>query len=148
MRVVVQRVGHARVRVADETVGEIGPGLLLLVGVGRDDPDDPSVVERLARRLVNLRVFADPDGRMQRSVLETGGAVLVVPNFTVLGDARRGRRPSWDAAAAPEVAAGRVASLADAIAAHGVPVARGAFREHMEVDLRNDGPVTLVVEEP
>lgn len=126
------------------TVAEIGPGLLLLVGVGREDALGEH--ERLAEKVVNLRVFPDEQGRMNRSLAEVGGEILVVPQFTLYGDVRRGRRPSWEAAAPPEVAAGRVEAFARALEARGVPVRRGAFREHMEVELVNDGPVTLWID--
>ncbi len=144
MRVVLQRVTRASVAVRGERVAEIGPGLLLLVGSGRDDHDGE--VARLADKIFNLRIFEDGDGKMNRSLTEAGGQVLVVPQFTLYGDVRKGRRPSWDAAAPPEAAAGRVEALADALEALGASVARGAFGEHMEVDLVNDGPVTLILE--
>lgn len=146
MRVLVQRVLRASVTVGGRPVGAIGPGLLLFVGVRRDD--DPAAATRLATKVANLRIFADEEGRMQRSVLDVGGGCLVVPQFTLYGDARRGRRPSFDEAASPEEAAGRVEALATALADLGVPVARGAFREHMAVDLVNDGPVTIWLEDP
>lgn len=141
MRVLLQRVSRAAVRVRGETIAEIGPGLLLLVGVGSDD--GLGAYDRLAEKIVHLRVFEDDDGKMNRSLADVGGEILVVPQFTLYGDVRRGRRPSWDAAAPPEVAAGRVEAFARALEARGAPVRRGAFREHMEVELVNDGPVTL-----
>ncbi len=144
MRVVLQRVARAQVRVGERTVSEIGPGLLLLVGVGRDDAFGD--YDRLAEKVVRLRVFPDAQGRMNRSVADAGGQLLVVPNFTLYGDVRRGRRPSWEGAAPPEVAEGRVEAFARALEAHGADVRRGAFGEHMEVELVNDGPVTLVVD--
>ena len=110
--------------------------------------DDPGAPERLAAKVAGLRVFADADGRMQRSVLDVAGECLVVPQFTLYADARRGRRPSFDAASPPEEAAGRVAAFADALEALGVRVARGAFRETMAVGLVNDGPVTIWLEDP
>ncbi len=131
-------------RVRGETVAEIGPGLLLLVGVGRED--GLGAYDRLAEKVVNLRIFADEQGKMNRSILELGGEVLVVPQFTLYADVRRGRRPSFDAAAPPELAADRVEAFARALEARGVPVRRGAFREHMEVELVNDGPVTLWID--
>lgn len=131
-------------RVGGRTVAEIGPGLLLLVGVGRED--EAGAEDRLAEKVVNLRVFADERGKMNRSLVETAGEILVVPQFTLYGDVRRGRRPSFDAAAPPEVAADRVEAFARALEARGATVRRGAFREHMEVELVNDGPVTLWID--
>jgi D-tyrosyl-tRNA(Tyr) deacylase len=141
VRILLQRVERASVRVRGETVAEIGPGLLLLVGVG--DRDDGSAVERLADKVATLRVFEDEDGKTNRSLADVGGEVLIVPQFTLYGDVRKGRRPSFDAAARPEVAAEGVEALARALATRGVPVRRGAFREHMAVELVNDGPFTL-----
>jgi D-tyrosyl-tRNA(Tyr) deacylase len=144
VRVVLQRVSQAAVRVRGSTVGEIGDGFLVLVGVGADDP--PGDERRLASKIAGLRVFEDDEGRMNRSLDDVGGAVLVVPQFTLYGDVRKGRRPSWFAAAPPEVAAERVEGFCRELAALGVRVERGAFREHMEVELLNDGPVTLVID--
>ncbi|MDP8955451.1 MAG: D-aminoacyl-tRNA deacylase [Actinomycetota bacterium] len=144
MRLVIQRVSRAAVRVAGETVSEIGPGLLVLVGVGREDGEDE--IGWLAGRVYNLRIFEDDDGKMNRSLSDAGGAILVVPQFTLYGDARRGRRPSWAGAADPDVAEKRVDAFAAALEALGATVRRGAFREHMEVELVNDGPVTLLLE--
>lgn len=131
-------------RVRGRTVAEIGAGLLLLVGVGRED--GLGAYDRLAEKVVNLRIFPDAAGKMNRSVLDVAGEVLVVPQFTLYGDVRRGRRPSFDRAAPPEIAADRVEAFARALEARGVPVRRGAFREHMEVELVNDGPVTLWID--
>jgi D-tyrosyl-tRNA(Tyr) deacylase len=125
-------------------VASIGPGLLLLVGVGRDDGFGE--YDRLAHKVFHLRVFEDEQGRMNRSLADVGGEVLVVPQFTLFGDLRRGRRPSWDGAAPPDVAADRVEAFARALEALGAPVRRGAFREHMMVELVNDGPVTLWID--
>jgi len=144
MRVVLQRVVRATVRVGDETVAEIGPGLVLLVGVGGDDAFGE--YDRLAEKVFNLRVFEDDRGRMNRSLSDAGGEILVVPQFTLYGDVRKGRRPSWAKAAPPEVAADRVEAFARALEARGAAVKRGAFREHMEVELVNDGPVTLMID--
>ena len=141
MRIFLQRVSRAAVRVAGETIAEIGPGLLLLVGIGAGD--GPGEDDRLADKVVHLRVFEDDDGKMNRSLADVGGEILVVPQFTLYGDLRSGRRPSWDAAAPPEVAADRVEAFARALEARGAPVRRGQFGAHMEVDLVNDGPVTL-----
>jgi D-aminoacyl-tRNA deacylase len=145
MRLVIQRVSRAAVRVAGGPVAQIGPGLLVLVGVGKGDTS-AETVSWLAGKVHGLRVFEDEAGKMNRSLAEVGGEVLVVPNFTLYGDARKGRRPSWDAAAPPERAAEFVESLCAALEGLGVAVRRGAFREHMEVELVNDGPVTLLLE--
>lgn len=144
MRAVIQRVKSAAVTVAGEEIGSIGPGLLVLVGVAQEDgPDD---VSYLAQKIANLRVF-EGDGRLlQRSVQEIGGAVLVVSQFTILGDCRKGRRPSFDRAASPELAETLYEALVRALAAQGIPVATGRFREMMEVSLVNDGPVTLLLD--
>jgi len=144
MRVVLQRVVRATVRVGDETVAEIGPGLVLLVGVGGDDAFGE--YDRLAEKVFNLRVFEDEGGKMNLSLSDVGGEILVVPQFTLYGDVRKGRRPSWAKAAPPEVAADRVEAFARALEARGAAVKRGAFREHMEVELVNDGPVTLMID--
>ena len=144
MRVVLQRVAEASVSVDGAEVARIGRGMLLLVGAGREDRDDEP--ERLAAKVANLRVFADDDGRMNRSLVDVGGAALVVSQFTLYGDVRRGRRPSWDAAADPGPAAEGVESFAGALEELGVPVGRGVFGAHMQVDLRNDGPVTIVID--
>jgi len=144
MRILLQRVSRAAVRVRGEPVSEIGPGVLLLVGVGRDDGFGE--YDRLAEKVVNLRVFEDEQGKMNRSISDAGGEVLVVPQFTLYGSVRKGRRPSWDGAAPPEIAADRVEAFARALEARGATVRRGAFREHMEVELVNDGPVTIWID--
>jgi D-tyrosyl-tRNA(Tyr) deacylase len=144
MRLLLQRVSRASVRVGGELVADIGPGLLLLVGVGKADAFGE--YDRLAEKVLNLRVFEDEDGKMNRSLADVGGQILVVPQFTLYGDVRRGRRPSWDGAAPPEVAADRVEAFANALEARGADVRRGAFREHMAVELVNDGPVTLWID--
>ena len=144
MRVLLQRVSRACVNVGDDLVAEIGPGFLLLVGVGKDDGF--GAYDRLAEKIFNLRVFEDEAGKMNRSLSEAGGEILVVPQFTLYGDVRKGRRPSWDGAAPPEVAADRVEAFAKALEARGATVRRGAFREHMHVELVNDGPVTLWID--
>jgi D-tyrosyl-tRNA(Tyr) deacylase len=144
LRVLLQRVSRASVTVGDDLVAEIGPGFLLLVGVGKDDGF--GAYDRLAEKIFNLRVFEDEAGKMNRSLSEAGGEILVVPQFTLYGDVRKGRRPSWDGAAPPEVAADRVEAFAKALEARGPTVRRGAFREHMHVELVNDGPVTLWID--
>lgn len=144
MRLVLQRVTRAAVRVENETVGEIGHGLLVLVGIG--EGDDVAEAQRLARKTGELRIFADAEGRFNRSLLDTGGEALVVSQFTLYGDVRRGRRPSFDAAARPEMAEPLVDAYAQALEALGVRVARGRFAAHMQVESVNDGPVTLVID--
>src|SRR5215217_2909317 len=144
MRILLQRVSRASVRIRGELVSEIGPGLLLLVGVGKQDA--LGEYDRLADKVLHLRVFEDDDGKMNRSVVDAGGEILVVPQFTLYGHVRKGRRPSWDAAARPEVAADRVEAFARALEARGADVRRGAFREHMAVELVNDGPVTIWID--
>jgi D-tyrosyl-tRNA(Tyr) deacylase len=134
------------VRVGGRTVAQIGPGLLVLAGVGKDE--DRNEAQWLASKVYQLRIFEDDEGKMNRSLSDVGGEVLVVPQFTLHGDVRKGRRPSWAAAAPPEVAEGRVEDLARALEALGARVARGAFQEHMEVELVNDGPVTILLEGP
>lgn len=141
---VVQRVARAEVRVGETVVATGGAGLLVLVGVGLDDTLDEPV--KLAEKVYRLRIFEDDDGKMNRSLADVGGEVVVVPQFTLYGDTSRGRRPSWIKAAPPEFAAARVEAFAAALAALGAKVQTGAFREHMEVELVNDGPVTLVLE--
>jgi len=144
MRIVLQHVTHASVTVDGEPVASIGPGLLLLIGVAR--ADGPDEARRLAQKTAELRVFADDQGRFTRSLIETGGEALVVSQFTLLADVRKGRRPSFVAAAPPEEAARLVDAYADALRALGVPVACGRFGAHMLVELENDGPVTLVLD--
>jgi D-aminoacyl-tRNA deacylase len=146
VRLVLQRVSRAAVRVQGRTVAQIGPGLLILIGVGQDSADRD--VAWLANKVVNLRIFGDDQGKMNRSLLEAGGEILVVPQFTLYGDPRRGRRPSWADAAPPDVAAHLVGRFAGELEAAGARVRRGAFQEHMEVELVNDGPVTMVLEGP
>jgi D-tyrosyl-tRNA(Tyr) deacylase len=146
MRVVLQRVSSARVIVAGETVGEIGPGWLALVGVIVGDT--AAEAAWLAEKVANLRAFSDADGKMNRSVLEEGGSVLVVSNFTLAADCAKGRRPSFVRAARPEEAEPLVNAFADGLRAVGVPVATGRFRAEMRVELANDGPVTLIIDTP
>jgi D-aminoacyl-tRNA deacylase len=144
LRILLQRVSRASVAVRGELVSRIGPGLLLFVGVGKDDGFGE--YDRLAEKVFHLRVFEDEQGKMNRSLSEVGGEVLVVPQFTLYGDVRKGRRPSWDGAAPPELAEDRVEAFAKALEARGAIVRRGAFREHMKVELVNDGPVTLWID--
>ncbi|MGH7286407.1 MAG: D-aminoacyl-tRNA deacylase [Myxococcota bacterium] len=144
MRAVVQRVREARVTVAGEAVAEMGAGLLALVGVARGDgPEDAAA---LAAKLAHLRVFEDSEGRMNRSVLDTGGTLAVVSQFTLLGDARQGRRPSFAEAAPPELAEPLVEAVASGARTAGVSVITGRFRARMELWLVNVGPVTLLLD--
>ena len=144
MRALVQRVSRAKVTVDGEVVGEIGPGLCVLLGVTHDDTD--AIARKLADRIFNLRVLADDEGVMNRSLADTGGDVLVVSQFTLYGDTSKGRRPSWLAAAPPEVAERLVAVAVEALRDLGAPVATGRFRTTMAVELVNDGPVTVMLE--
>jgi D-tyrosyl-tRNA(Tyr) deacylase len=146
VRALVQRVDGARVTVDGRASGAIGAGLLVLLGATH--ADTAADAEWLARKVAGLRVFADAAGHMNRDVREAGGAVLVVPQFTLYGDARRGRRPDFAAAARPEHAEPLVERFCDALAALGPRVERGVFRAHMRVELVNDGPVTLLLESP
>ncbi|MDQ4090741.1 MAG: D-aminoacyl-tRNA deacylase [Actinomycetota bacterium] len=144
MRAVVQRVSEARVRVEGETVGEIGPGLLGLVAVTHTDGSTEA--ERMATKLANLRLFADHAGVMNRSVLESGGGVLVVSQFTLYGDTSRSRRPSWSAAAPRAHAEPLIEAVVAALRSDGLYVATGRFGVDMQVELVNAGPVTVLVE--
>jgi D-tyrosyl-tRNA(Tyr) deacylase len=144
VRALIQRVTDARVTVDSEVVGEIGAGLCVLVGVTHDD--DGEKAAKLANKVANLRVFDDEAGVMNRSLLDTGGAALVVSQFTLYGDTTSGRRPGWSAAAPPAVAESLVDAFAVALAGAGVGVATGRFRAEMRVTLTNDGPVTLMLE--
>ena len=144
MRAVVQRVSEAAVRVDGEVAGAIGPGLLVLLGVGRGDVEKDA--DDLADKIVHLRVFPDEDGKMNRAVAEAGGAVLVVPQFTLYGDCRKGRRPSYVDAAPPEEADQLFRHFAERVRASGLEVAEGVFRADMDVSLVNRGPVTLLLD--
>lgn len=144
MRAVVQRVTSARVVVDGGVVGEIGPGLLVLLGVGRGDrPEDAAY---LADKIVNLRIFDDPDGKFNLSLRDVGGSMLVVSQFTLYGDARRGRRPSFTEAAPPEVGNALYEEFVALVRGKGVHVETGVFQAHMEVELVNHGPVTILVD--
>jgi len=146
VRALVQRVTRARVTAEGSVRGEIGAGLLVLLGATH--ADGPDEVAWLAGRLAGLRIFADDEGRMNRDVREAGGAALVVPQFTLYGDARHGRRPDFMAAARPEHAEPLFERFCAALAGTGTPVERGVFRAHMAIELVNDGPVTLMIETP
>jgi len=144
MRATVQRVRQARVTVEGRTTGEIGFGLLVYVGVAADD--GPGDVDYLVDKIGNLRIFNDDAGKMNRNVREVGGAVLVISAFALQGDARKGRRPSFDAAAPPEAANGLYEQLCAALAAAGLTVARGVFRAAMEVESVNVGPICVLLD--
>ena len=144
MRVLLQRVAAASVAVEGSQVSAIGPGLLALVGVRSGDGHEQAAW--LADKVANLRIFEDADGKMNRSVLETGGEVLVVSQFTLYGDAHRGRRPSFSEAAPPEVAEPLVEDFIRCLQDASVPTKAGIFRAHMLVSLSNDGPVTILLE--
>ena len=144
MRALVQRVRYARVKVAGETVGEIGAGLLILLGVAAEDTEKEAAF--VADKCANLRIFEDEAGKMNLSLLDTGGAALIISQFTLYGDASHGRRPSFSAAAPPELAEPLYLKFAELMKKAGVPVATGRFRAEMAVELCNDGPVTIMVE--
>jgi D-tyrosyl-tRNA(Tyr) deacylase len=144
MRAVVQRVGRAKVSVGGVTAGEIGCGLALLVGVEVGDTAEDAAY--LADKVAGLRVFEDADGKMNLAAREVGGAILAVSNFTLLGDCRKGRRPSFTDAAPPEEAQRLFGELVERIRATGLHVETGAFREHMLVEIHNDGPVTVILD--
>ena len=144
MRAVLQRVSRARVLVEGHATGEIGPGLVVLLAVGRQDT--PEVARTMAERTANLRIFADDAGKMNRSLIDSGGAVLVVSQFTLYGDARGQRRPSFLEAAPPELGNALYEEFAKQMRALGVTVETGVFRAHMQLELVNDGPVTILLD--
>ena len=144
MRAVVQRVSRAKVTVNGEAVGEIGPGLLVLLGVGHDDTEADA--DYLAEKVAGLRIFEDSDGKMNRAVGENDGAVLAVSQFTLYGDVRRGKRPSFDAAARPEQARSLYERFVQRIRAAGLRCETGRFQEMMRVELVNEGPVTILLD--
>jgi len=144
MRAVVQRVGRAKVTVSDWTSGEIGLGLLVLLGVAHQDTEADATY--LAEKVAGLRIFEDDDGKMNRSVQEVGGSVLAVSQFTLYGDVRRGKRPSFDAAASPDHARRLYEFFVQQIQAAGLRCETGRFQEMMQVELVNDGPVTILLD--
>ena len=144
MRAVVQRVKRAEVRVGEEVAGRIEAGLVVLLGVGKSDT--PASAEVLAEKIANLRVFDDDQGRMNRSLRETGGHALCVSQFTLYGDCRKGRRPSYDQAAPPDQALLLYESFVESLRKLGIRTETGRFRAMMDVELTNDGPVTLLLD--
>ena len=144
MRALLQRVSAAAVRVEGEEVARIGPGLLVLLGVGATDA--PGVESRLAERCAEFRIFEDDQGRMNRSVREIGGQILVIPQFTLMADTAKGRRPSFDPAAPPDRAEPLFRAFCEALTKLGVPAGRGRFGASMEVELTNRGPATFLLE--
>jgi len=144
MRAVVQRVRRARVTVGNDLAGEIGPGLLILLGVGREDSEADA--DYVADKIAGLRIFEDDGGKMNRAVAEAGGSVLVVSQFTLYGDVRRGKRPSFDAAAPPEKARALYEYFVERFRASGLRCETGKFQEMMQVELVNDGPVTILLD--
>jgi D-tyrosyl-tRNA(Tyr) deacylase len=146
LRLILQRVARAAVRVEGKRIAEIGRGLLVLAGVERGDGPEQAV--RAAAKLTGLRLFEDPDGKMNLDLAQVGGAVLLVSQFTLAGSLRRGRRPSFEGAAAPELAAPLIERLASELTRRSVPVSCGRFGARMEVESVNDGPVTFVLDLP
>ncbi|MFO0866908.1 MAG: D-aminoacyl-tRNA deacylase [Gemmataceae bacterium] len=146
MRAVLQRVSRAKVTVEGETIGEVGPGLLVLLGVGANRYAGQREVAR--RKIVGLRIFNDDDGKMNRDVVEVGGSILIVSQFTLYGDARKGRRPSFISAAPSAIAIPLYEQFINGIKSLGVPTATGKFGADMKVELVNDGPVTLIIDTP
>jgi D-aminoacyl-tRNA deacylase len=144
MRAVIQRVAEARVEVEGQVIGSVGRGLLVYLGVGKEDTEADA--QFLADKLANLRIFADEAGKMNRSVMEVAGGVLLVSNFTLQGDCRKGRRPGFDAAADPQLAEPLYEKVAELIAREDIPVAKGSFGAHMHVTSINDGPVTFLLD--
>lgn len=144
MRAVVQRVSRGRVVVGAEVVGQIGPGFVVLLGVAREDTLESA--DYMADKVANLRVFEDDEGKMNRSILEAGGSVLAVSQFTLYGDVRRGRRPGFDRAARPDQAGPLYQRFVERLQAVGLTVETGRFQTQMEVELVNDGPVTILVD--
>ena len=144
MRTVIQRVSHASVSVEGRVVGRIARGVVVLVGVAPDD--GPEQADWLAGKIAGLRIFEDDAGKMNAGLSDIDGAALVISQFTLYGDARKGRRPSFTDAAPPEIAEPLVALLAQTLQGHGIPVETGVFGAHMQVEIHNDGPVTILLE--
>ena len=144
MRVVLQRVNQGRVLVDGRTIAEIGLGLVILLGVGPDDGDEQT--DYLVNKIANLRIFEDDQGKINRSLLDVGGAAIVVSQFTLYADTRKGRRPSFTDAAPPDIASPMVDRFSEKLAALGIPTQIGEFGAHMQVEIHNDGPVSIWME--
>ena len=144
MRVVLQRVRRAAVTIGGDRVASIARGYVLLVGIGRRDADDE--VERMAEKIANLRLFSDHEGKTNLALTDVEGEILVVSQFTLYADVQKGRRPSWTSAAAPEVASERVEAFVRSLEGRGFAVRRGVFGAHMDVEILNDGPFTLILD--
>lgn len=144
MRVVIQRVQRGSVSVDDQIIAEIGPGLVVLLGIAPEDGEEQA--RYLAEKIANLRIFEDDEGKLNRSLLDVGGSALVVSQFTLYADTRKGRRPSFTDAALPDVASPLVDRFAEILGDQGVPVQTGQFGAHMLVEIANDGPVTILME--
>jgi len=144
MRIVCQRVLEAEVKVEGQSIGMIGRGLLVFLGVGKGDTENDA--QFIAEKLVNLRIFPDDAGKMNLSVKDVGGAILLISNFTLHGDCRKGRRPGFDASAEPALAEQLYEKVIALVAAQGTPVQKGAFGEHMQITSLNDGPVTFILD--
>jgi len=144
MRIVLQRVKHGAVIVDDQTIAQIGPGLVILLGVGPEDGDEQ--INYLAQKIAHLRIFEDAEGKINRSILDVGGAAIVVSQFTLYADTRKGRRPSFTGAAPPDIASPLVDQFVERLSQEGVPSQTGEFGAHMQVEIHNDGPVTIWME--
>lgn len=144
MRALLQRITHARVSVNGETIADCGPGLVILLGIGNSDGEEQAAF--LAQKIATLRIFEDQDGKFNRSILDVGAEAIVVSQFTLYADARKGRRPSSTDAALPEIASPLVDRFAELLTAHGVPTQTGKFGANMLVEIHNDGPVTIWLE--
>ncbi len=144
MRAVIQRVSKASVAVDSEITGQIGTGLLVFLGIHKDDTD--SEIKWMSDKIINLRIFEDTNGQMNRSLIDTGGAMLIVSQFTLYGDCRKGRRPGYSSAAPPEKAKDTYFQFIDTVKQKNIVTASGRFQAHMDVDLVNDGPVTLLLD--
>ncbi|NLM12705.1 MAG: D-tyrosyl-tRNA(Tyr) deacylase [Epulopiscium sp.] len=144
MRAVIQKVAHASVKVDGNIIGEIGKGLLVLLGM--QESDDEKVMDYMMDKIIHLRIFEDEEGKMNLSLKDVGGELLIVPNFTLYGDARKGKRPSYSNAAPPAVAEQIYNRFIEKAKATGIKVEQGKFQSHMEVNLLNDGPVTILMD--
>jgi len=145
MRVVIQRVKEAAVSVGGKQIAKIGKGLLVLLGIGKEDKEEQ--IKELSAKVINLRIFEDEQGKMNLSLQDIGGEILVVPQFTLYANTAKGRRPSFEQAAPPEIANSFFEQFARALQEQGIKVQKGAFGQHMQVNLVNDGPVTIMMEE-